>query len=236
MKNFTMRRGIAMGAVTLLLTGIALSSQMDQKFPQFQQQNARALKQYKWKSRMEIQKGGEVRSVKLNLLSYDVDGTLRKTLISSTPEPELPTRGIRGRIAQKKKESFLETLDSLGALAKSYSELPSREMQRFMSTAIVTPEIGPNRKLLRIKGGDVLQPGDSMTLWVDAVTRRLRKIEIQAALERKPVSVVSDFQDLPQGPTYTARSVVDYRSMELILITENFDYERVTRDSEGSLR
>ncbi len=158
-----------------------------------------------------------------------MNGTLHKSLISRTPQQNLPTRGIRGFIAQKKKENFMETLDRLGALAKSYSELSPEEMQRFMATAIVTPEMNPQQKLIRIKGSNVVQPGDSMTLWVDAVTRKQRKVEIQTSLDRKPVRVVSDFQDLPNGPTYMARSVVDYPGEELTLITENFDYERVIR-------
>ena len=229
MNVIAVRRAVELGMVILLLASVAISSQMDQKFAQSRQQNAEALKQYTWKSRTEIQKGGETRNIQVNLLRYEADGTLQKMLISSTPQQKLPTHGIRGLIARKKKEDFLEMLDSLGALAKSYSELPSNEMQHFMATASVTPEMDSQQKLFRINGGNVLQPGDSMTLWVDAATRRLRRVEVQTTLEKKQVRVVSDFQDLPAGPTYMARSVVDYRSEELILITENFEYERATR-------
>src|SRR5262249_16609396 len=150
------------------------------------------------------------------------------TLISTTPQQQLPTRGLRGHIAQKKKEEFLETLSSLERLAKSYSELPPDKMQRFMATATTTPEIDGQQKLLRIKGSDVVQPGDSMTGCLDAVTRKVRKIEIETALDRKLVRVASDFQDLPKGPTYMARSVMDYPGEGLIVITENFDYQPVT--------
>ena len=76
---------------------------------------------------------------------------------------------------------------------------------------------------------DVVQPRDSMTLWVDAVARKLRRAEIQTTLDKKPVNIVSDFQDLPNGPTYAARSAVDYPSEELKIIIENFGYEQVPR-------
>jgi hypothetical protein len=224
-----MRRGIELGVVILLLTTVAISAQMDQKLAQSQQQNAQALRQYTWKSRTEIRKGGETKGVQLAYMRYDMNGTLQKTPMASTPQQQLPTHGIRGLIAQKKKENFMETLDSLSRLAKSYSELSPYEMQRFMATAMVTPEMGMQQKLFRIQGSNVLQPGDSMTVWIDAVTRKQRRVEIQTTLERKPVRIVSDFQDLPQGPTHMARSVVDYPSEELTLITENFDYERMAR-------
>ena len=68
-----------------------------------------------------------------------------------------------------------------------------------------------------------------MTLWVDVVNRKQRRVEIHTTLDRKPVKIVSEFRDLPMGPTYRARSVVDYPSAELTVITENFDYDRVMR-------
>ena len=229
MNKLTVRRAIEWGLVIVLLAGVAISAQMDQKFAQAQQQNAQALRQYAWKSRTEIRKGGETKNVQLALVRYDNYGTLQKTPISSTPQQQLPTRGLRGLIAQKKKESFTETLEGLSRLAKSYSELSPQAMQRFMASAMVAPEMGPQQKLMRITGSNVLQPGDSMTIWIDAMTRKQRRVEIQTSFERKPVRIISDFQDLPQGPTHMARSVVDYPGEELTLLTENFDYERMMR-------
>jgi hypothetical protein len=177
MNKLTVYRGIELGMVILLLTAVAISSQMDQNLAQSQQTNAQALRQYTWKQRTEVREGGETKNVHLSLLRYDNYGALQKTPISSTPQQQLPPRGIRRLIAEKKKENFMETLDSLGTLAKSYGELSPDAMQRFMATASVTPEMGPQQKMFCITGGNVLQPGDSMTVWVDAVTRKQRKVE-----------------------------------------------------------
>ena len=229
MNKLTVRRVIEWGLAVMLLAGVAISAQMEQKFAQAQQQNAQALMQYTWKSRTEIRKGGETKNVQLALERYDNYGSLQKTPLSSTPQQQLPTRGLRGMIAQKKKENFMDTLEGLSRVAKSYSELSPQAMQRFMASAMVAPEMGPQQKLIRITGNNVLQPGDVMTIWVDAVTRKQRKVEIQTSFDRKPVRIISEFQDLPQGPTHMARSVVDYPGAELTLITENFDYERMMR-------
>jgi hypothetical protein len=229
MNKLNVRRGIGLGMVILLATTVAISSQIDQKFAQSQQQNAQALRQYIWHSRTEILKDDETRNVQLSLMGYDINGNLQKMPVAGTPQKILPTHGIKGFIAQKKKEDFLETLDGLSRLAKSYSELSPSEMQRFMTTASVVPEVGPQQKLIRIKGSNLLQPGDSMTIWIDVVTRKQRKVEIHTTFDKKPVWIVSDFSDLPQGPTFMARSVIDYPSEELTVITENFDYERITR-------
>src|SRR5262245_45786915 len=136
MKNATLRHGLQLGVIALFLTSIAISAQTDQKSALSQQQNAQALRQYSWKSRTEIRKGGETKNVQLSLMRYDIRGTLQKTMLSSTPQQQLPQRGLRGRIAQKKKEDFMDMLGGLETLAKSYSELPPDKIKRFMSTAV----------------------------------------------------------------------------------------------------
>jgi hypothetical protein len=102
-------------------------------------------------------------------------------------------------------------------------------MQRFMTNASITQELTARQKLVRIEGRDVLQPGDSMSIFLDAVSRQQRRVEIQTSLEGKLVRIVSEFQDLPQGPTFMARSQVSYGSNSIVIITENFDYNCVQR-------
>src|SRR5215475_2706982 len=118
MKNITVRRAIEWGLVIMLLASVAISApQMDQKFAQARQQNAMALRQYTWKSRTEIRKGRDIKSAQMAYMRYDMYGQLQKTPISSTPQQQLPTRGLRGLIAQKNKENFMETMEGLGRLA-----------------------------------------------------------------------------------------------------------------------
>src|SRR5262245_52560164 len=121
-------KNIFMGFAALSLAAVAMSSPADQT----------ELRRYTWKARTEIVKGGETKNVQLSQMRYDINGALQKTMISSTPQQELPSRGLRGRIAHKKKEDFMETLKGLETLAKSYSEIPADKMQWFMATAVVT--------------------------------------------------------------------------------------------------
>ena len=226
-KLLTLRRAVALVTPFVLLTAVAISAQIDQQFAQAQQHNALALRKYQWKSRTEIQKDGETKRVQLALMRYDADGNAQKTVISSTPEPELPKFGLRKAVAKKKMGDFKDTLAALEALARSYSELPPDRLQRFLASSTITPELTAQQKLVRIAGRDVLQPGDSMTVFLDAVSRKQRRIEIQTWLDQKPVRIVSEFQDLPQGgPTYMSRSRVSYDGNSIGMIAENFDYER----------
>ncbi len=217
---------LGIGAVALLAAALPLIAQTPD-FAQAQRVNAAALQQYEWKSRTEIQSDGETKRVQLALMRFDNHGDMQRTLLSSSPEPDLPTRGLRGMIAQKKKKEFKERIEELSTLARSYSELAPETMQRFMATATVTPELTVQHKMVRIEGRSVLHSGDSMTVWIDAASRKQRRVEIQTYLDKKLVRIVSEFQDLPQGgPTFVARSQVNYDGRELVIITENFDHAR----------
>ena len=135
-------------------------------------------------------------------------------------------------VAKKKKQEAQELIEALQRLAKSYGELPPAKMQEFMTSARASHAPQP---LLRLASANVLQPGDSMIVWVDANTRRQRRIEINTSFEAQPVRIVTEFRDLPNGPTYMMRSVVDYPSEELTLTVENFDYEHMAMEDETLL-
>lgn len=132
-----------------------------------------------------------------------------------------------GHIAQKKKEEFIELVNGLRQQVEAYSHLPPEKMQAFLASAVITPQL--NQVLIQIQGQHILQRGDSMSIWLDAKTRKQRRVEINTFLERNPVKAVIEFGDLPAGPTYMARTIVEYPKEALQLISENFDYKREGR-------
>src|ERR1051325_11711814 len=226
MRRIITHREIILASALALVACVAVVGQQQQQgknFAQAQQENAKKLRGYSWKSRTEVSKGGETKSTQIYLVRYDAEGNVQQTLIGGT-SAQIPTHGLRGLIAKKKKEDFLELLDGLKATAKSYASLPPEKMQRFMATASVTPEKTAQKSLIRMQGRDVLQPGDTMTVWLDAATRRQRRVEIQTTFDNKPVRIVSESQDSTAGPTPGARTVVDSPSRELTVTTDNFDY------------
>lgn len=209
----------------MLCTWSAAHAQQDQKFAQVSKQNAQALRDYTWKSRTQIRKEGHVKSTKLFLTRYAPDGTQVQVLLEED-SASVPKFGIRGMVAKKKKEEAVKLVEALQKLAKSYGELAPAKMQEFMTKATATLDTTAPQPLLRLQATDGLQPGDSMNVWIDANTRRQRRIEISSNYDAKPVRIVCEFRDLPNGPTYMARSVVDYPRDELTLTVENFEYQQ----------
>jgi len=210
-------------SLAVLLPAVASGQNPQEKFQLAQRENAQALRKYEWKSRTEIRKAGEPKGVQLMLMRYDIDGNLQKTTIGGTPPPSIPTRGLRGRIAERKKKDFQETIQDLRRVAAMYSELSPSQMQNFM----VGRRLGSTSDEIQIQGRDVLQRGDSITIYVDAGSHRQRRIEIATFIEGDSVRITSEFRDIADGPNYMARSIVDYPQEKIQLLTENFDYQRV---------
>jgi hypothetical protein len=203
--------------------------------PDVRRGSASPLRQYQWKLRTEVQRKGETKSVQVALVKFDANGQMQTTTISKTPEPDLPKFGLRKVVAEKKFKEFKEMVQQLGDLARAYANLSPEQMQHFMAAAVMTPEIDGGQKLIRAQGHDVFQNGDTMTVWLDAATRKQRDIEIQAAYNGKPVQIVSEFRDLPQGgPTYMATSRVAYDDGEVVIVMTNFDHERLRAEGAAA--
>lgn len=201
--------------------------QIKEMFARAQQQNTQALKQYTWKSRNEVRKDGESKSTQVFLMQYDASGNVQKNQIGGSAPPALPKGPILGGIAQKKKEEFMALIQALGEQVKAYSNLPPAQMQAFLASATITARL--EQGSVQIQSGNILHRGDTMSIWLDAKTRKQRRVEINTFLEQHPVKAVIEFAELPGGPTYMARTVVEYPKEALQLLTENFDYERERR-------
>jgi hypothetical protein len=221
---------------TGLMTAIAIAQQKE-AFVQAQQANKAALREYTWKRRTELKLKGESKKVTMEQVRYDVDGKLQKTPIGGGPEPppqEQPAgrRGRRGgrvkeKVIENKKEEFAELMQNLGALVASYGQLPQDKLQAFAKNATTGKGEGAQAGTVRIQGDNVLVDGDSMSIWIDPTSSMMRRVEIATSLEKKPVSAVSEYRSLDNGPTYQARSVLTYPEKQIELTVENFEYQRV---------
>jgi len=215
----------------ILFSGLVVQAQdlaqLKAMFARSQQQNAQALKQYAWKSRNEVRKNGESKSTQLFLMRYDAGGMIQKSQIGGSAPPAMPKGPLMGRIAQKKKEDFIELMNDLRRQVEAHSRLSPEKMQAFLARATITAKL--DQGVVQMRGENVLQYGDSMSIWLDAKTRKQRRVEISTSLEKNLVKAVIEFSDLPAGPTYMARAVVEYPKDALQLITENFDYKREGR-------
>jgi hypothetical protein len=157
-------------------------------------------------------------------LRYDAQGNLQKSQLGGSALPAMPKGPSLASIAQKKREEFLELINSLRQQVEAYSHRSPEKMQAFLAGATITAKL--DQGIIQLQGGNILQRGDSLSVWLDAKTRKQRRVEINTFREKELVKTVIEFSDLPADPTHMARTVVDYPKAALQLITENFAYER----------
>ena len=222
-------------AIGLLSAGA--SAQQKEQFVAAQQANKAALREYTWQRRTELKLKGESKKVTTEQIRYDIDGKLQKTPIGGAPEqapPEQPAAGrgrrggrVKAKVIENKKEEFAELMQNLGALVASYGQLPQDKLQAFAKNATTGKGEGAEAGTVRIQGGNVLVDGDSMSIWIDPTSFMMRRVEIATSLDKKPVSLVSEYRSLDNGPTYQARSVLQYPDKQIELTVENFEYQHV---------
>jgi hypothetical protein len=225
--------------VAATLAGVALVtgvSAQHLEFLQAQKANARALREYTWKSRTELALKGETMRVLLEQVRFDIDGQLQKTPIGGSPDGPDPTaaRGraggpVRQRVVARKRSEFKDLLDELAALAGSYAHLSQDRLDAFARRAVVSAGAGIETGSLRLQGSDVVVPGDAMTVWVDPATFNMRRVTIATMFEMKPVELVADYRSLGNGVTYQARTALRYPDRQIEITVETFEYVQAGR-------
>ena len=218
--------------VALCSAMVLAQDKVQPSFAESQKANAQTLRQYSWKSRTEIKLKGESKNVKLEQVRYDANGKLQKTPIGAPPSaaPPPPQGGRGGRLKAKaienKKEEFGELMQGLGQLVTSYGQLPPDKLQAFKATATTGRGEGALQGTAQVQGLNVLEQGDSMTIWIDPASQMMRRVEIKTIYDKKPATLVADYQTVPNGPTYMAHAVLTYPEKNVELTVDNSDYVR----------
>ena len=197
--------------------------------------NAQALKAFAWQQRLQLQLKGETKKTTLHQMNYDFNGNLQKTLLSEQPAPDSspqPSGGgrLRGRVKQKvvakKTGEFKELMDGISSLVKSYTELPPQQLQAALKQAAFSSGQGDMAGSIQIQMANLLQRGDSLTIWIDQGALLFRKIAIVTAYDQKPVTTTANYAMLPGGQVYMAQAIVNYPAKQVVVEIDNLNYQK----------
>jgi hypothetical protein len=196
-------------------------------------ENGQALKAFVWQQRMQLQLKGETKKTTLNQMNYDVNGNLQKTLLSEQPPPNSappPSGGrLRGRVKQKvvakKTGEFKEMMEGIASLVKSYTELQPQQLQSALKQAAFSPGQGDMNGSVQIQMANLLQQGDSLTIWIDQGTLLFRQIAIVSSYDHKPLTATANYATLPSGLVYMAQALVNYPAKEVVVQIDNLKYQ-----------
>ena len=197
------------------------TANMAVEITQARQKNAALMRTYTWNERTDLTKGGKQLDLRIDLVTYGPDGQLQRNVINDQHAP-LPGGFFRHKIAEKKKKEMEEFVKALQALIAQYTLPTAGAVLNFLTTA-QTSGPGPEG-MLTTSGQNVVQPGDSLTIWTDAATRHTRRISVNTTLQGNNIQLTATFKTLPSGLNYMNYATIDVPAQQLQILIQNFDY------------
>src|SRR5262249_43784287 len=168
---------------------------------------------YTWDQRTELLEGGTVKDTRVEMVNW-VNGAYQRSLVSNEG-PSLPRFGIRKRIAEGKQKEMQQYMSGLKAQLEQDTLGTSPQVLGFFNKAAVS---GPDATgLIALSGGSVVMPGDSMTVWVNAATKKAAKAFVATTYQGDSVTMNATFNTLPTGLDYVSFADIQIpgKSMEV---------------------
>jgi hypothetical protein len=190
--------------------------------------NAQALKAFSYQQRMQLQLKGETKKVTVSQVTYDTYGNQQKTQLSEDPPPgSQPSGGrLKQRVVAKKTGEFKDMMNDIAALVKSYTELPPPQLQASLKQGTFSQGQGDMAGSVQIVMTNVIQSGDSMTIWIDRTAMLFRRVVIATTYEGNPVTTTANYAMLPTGQVYMAQAILNYPKKEVVVEIDNMNYQR----------
>ena len=191
------------------------------KIAEARKTNATLMRQYTWNSRTEIIDQGQVKDTRIELVQYAPDGQLQRSLLNDQSSP-LPHGFLRHAIAENEKKKMEEYLKGLQSLLEQYTLSTTGKILDFIVSARL---MGPDTSgSYSMTGSNVVLPGDSLTIWVDLLTRHTRRIQVNTFFQGNPVQLNATFSTLPSGLNYVAYAEATVPAQQLSVQIQNFSY------------
>jgi hypothetical protein len=204
-------------------TALSSDANMAVQLTEARKANDALLRQYTWTSRTEILENGEVKDTRLELNNYLPGGQLQRSLLNDTGAP-LPRGFLRRAIAEDKRKKLEEFLTGLRSLVDQYTLPSAGKILDFMTSATT---IGPDANgLVEMTGHNVVTPGDTLSIWTDARTRKTRRVLVNGFYKGDIFTLNGTFNTIPSGLTYLAYAEITVPAKQMTVQVQNFDYQR----------
>jgi hypothetical protein len=225
---------LAVGAAAVLLRGTADARQAQgaglpdrlAAVKQAAAANQQKLRQYMWTETQQVSLKGEVKSSKQMSCSYAPDGKPQCTPIGP-PQQQQEKPGLRGRIAEKKKDELTDYMQQVKGVIALYVPPDASRMQAAWAAgnaSLSTPAAGEAAIVFK----NYAQPGDSMSLDFAMVARKLSALSVSTYVgdPSSPVTLSVQFAPLPDGTNYPAQVVSNAPAKGIQVTVTNSSYQK----------
>ncbi len=188
-----------------------------------------ALRQFEWIETTVVSVGGEEKSHLMDRCYYGAAGKLQKVPLTSPP-PEERRRGLRGRIAEWKKEELTDYMKEALALVHQYMPPDPARIQAAKEAGHLSIQPLEPGQRVRLTFSDYLKAGDSMALDLDLKNNHPLTAKVVSHLDsgKDPITLDVTFGTLDDGTVYTSESVLEAKSKNLKVEVENSGYRKTS--------
>lgn len=193
--------------------------------------NQAKLHGYQWTQTTQVALKGETKKDSEYTCLYGPDGKVRKTLVGEPPpQKELPTRGLKGKIVQKKVGEMKDYTERLKSLVSHYAP-PNPEM--------IQAAMQAGKSSLNVSGGvatitfaDYYKPGDKVAFGFETAAKKLQSYDVNTYLDdpkKDIVTLTNQFASLPDGTNYLQQTVLNAQGKQLVMTTTNSGYTKIAQ-------
>ncbi len=227
-----MKKNLATALGLLLLGGAAIAQQPSGEdrvaaLKASLASSATTLRQFEWIETTTVSLKGEQKAQTQERCYYGADGKLQKVPVAA-PAPEKKKGGLRGKIAENKKEELSDYMKEAVALVKSYLPPDPAKIDAVKSAGRLSVSPQPGNKV-RLTLATYLKPADSLTLEMNLADNTLATAGVASTMDsdKAPVSLVVNFAKLDNGAVYEAKTVLDAKGKELRVTIEKSGYRKM---------
>jgi len=187
------------------------------------------LKQYEWIETMALSLSGEEKVKQQNTCYYGADGALQKVPVAADAKED-KKRGLRGKVADSKKEEFGAAIKSATALIHQYSPLDPAKLQAAKAAGNVSVSVPGADGMVRVTIKNYLKPGDEVGIVADAAKNTLKSVSISSFVEdgktKNPVAASVTYAALADGTPYPAKESMEISAQKLKIDIQNSGYRK----------
>jgi len=190
-------------------------------------QSKNNIRQYEWIETTKAFVKGELKSTKQYQCYYSVDGKLTKVETGGTVESKTPG-GIRGRVAENKKDDMMEYISKAGDEISAYLPPEPDKIQQIYASGKVGIQILEPNKIFQLSFPDYIKQGDVLSVTIDNVNQKLKAFSITTYIDDPSEKVIFDVTllDLPDGTQFLSKVSLVAEAKNLKIDLQNSGYKK----------
>jgi len=230
-KRLKLRAALIIAVFVIPAAGFAQVSEQEQRVAAFKravQQSMAGLHKYEWIETTTVSLKGEVKSQKINRCYYGADGRIQKVPMGEASPPQEQSSGrrrgrIKSRIIAKKTGEMTDYMKQAVSLVHQYVP-PDPALIAYSKDAkrMAVEPVEPNR-VIRVSFHDFIKAGDLLSGTLNVQANAILEINVSTWLESQQdgITLAVGFTQLPDGTSYTSRTVLNAPSKHIQVVVEN---------------